>query len=140
MEGLPCVFCIVGNYSRRRRRMEEKMKINILKDTMAEMPYTEVEKLAQKGAVVREICPEFVGESVLADLEPTFLKGEEIGRWCMGEAEDKHLIPNGYVGDPAGSVYVKSRLRAVDELIAKDIRNLIQTRCAQKTCAEMEKK
>ena len=28
------------------------MKINILKDTMAEMPYTEVEKLAQKGAVV----------------------------------------------------------------------------------------
>lgn len=140
MEGLPCVFFIVGNYSRRRRRMEEKMKINILKDPMAEMPYTEVEKLAQKGAVVREICPEFVGESVLADLEPTFLKGEEIGRWCMGEAEDKHLIPNGYVGDPAGSVYVKSRLRAVDELIAKDIRNLIQTRCAQKTCAEMEKK
>lgn len=116
------------------------MKINILKDTMAEMPYTEVEKLAQKGAVVREICPEFVGESVLADLEPTFLKGEEIGRWCMGEAEDKHLIPNGYVGDPAGSVYVKSRLREVDELIAKDIRNLIQTCCAQKTCTEMEKK
>lgn len=96
---------------------------------------------AFETAVMREICPEFVGESVLADLEPTFLKGEEIGsRWCMGEAEDKHLIPNGYVGDPAGSVYVKSRLRAVDELIAKDIRNLTQTRCAQKTCAEMEKK
>lgn len=74
MEGLPCVFCIVGNYSRRRRRMEEKMKINILKDTMAEMPYTEVEKLAQKGAVVREICPEFVGRACLRTWSPPFLR------------------------------------------------------------------
>lgn len=286
-KGCLAFFYHAAKATRRRRRMEEKMKINILKDTMAEMPYTEVEKLAQKGAVVlfpvgiieehgphlplgtdiylayeqaltrqfpgtfgfrketiitcicellesldrfgfrkvvffndhgdglhigacleairqanaklslraywpeyadqmeehgfsgeeeyllpltpvsfdemfacekmprdefdvhagafetavmREICPEFVREGVLADLEPIFLKGEEIGRWCMGEAEDKHLIPDGYVGDPAGSVYVKSRLRAVDELIAKDIRNLVQTCCAQKTCAEMEKK
>lgn len=116
------------------------MKINILKDPMAEMPYTEVEKLAQKGAVVREICPEFVGESVLADLEPTFLKGEEIGRWCMGEAEDKHLIPNGYVGDPAGSVYVKSRLRAVDEADRKGYQELdTNSLCAKDMCGNGEK-
>ncbi len=51
-KGCLAFFYHAAKATRRRRRMEEKMKINILKDTMAEMPYTEVEKLAQKGAVV----------------------------------------------------------------------------------------
>lgn len=51
-KGCLAFFYHAAKATRRRRRMEEKMKINILKDTMVEMPYAEVEKLAQKGAVV----------------------------------------------------------------------------------------
>ena len=49
---------------------------------------------------MREIYPEAVRENALIMLEPTFLQGEQIGKWCNGAAEDKSLIPNGYVGDP----------------------------------------
>ena len=44
-------------------------------------------------------------------LEPTFLQGEQIGKWCNGAAEDKVLIPNGYVGDPKGSQYIEINLK-----------------------------
>ena len=48
---------------------------------------------------------------------------EQIGKWCNGEAEDKALIPNGYVGDPKSSQYVKTNLKEADRRIAMDIVN-----------------
>ena len=56
-------------------------------------------------------------------LEPTFLQGEQIGKWCNGAAEDKTLIQNGYVGDPKGSQYIKTNLKEADRRIAMDIVN-----------------
>ena len=58
---------------------------------------------AFETACMREIYPEAVRENTLAMLGPTFLQGKQIGKWCNGAAEDKALIPNGYVGDPKGS-------------------------------------
>lgn len=72
---------------------------------------------------MREIYPEAVKEDVLARLEPTFLRGEQIGKWCNGAAEDKALIPNGYVGDPGSSQYIETNLKEADRRIAMDIAN-----------------
>lgn len=44
-------------------------------------------------------------------LEPTFLQGEQIGKWCNGAAEDKVLIPNGYEGNPKGIQYIEINLK-----------------------------
>lgn len=72
---------------------------------------------------MREIYPEAVREDVLAGLEPTFLQGEQVGKWCNGAAEDKALIPNGYVGDPGSSQYIETNLKEADRRIARDIVN-----------------
>ena len=56
-------------------------------------------------------------------LEPIFLQGEQIDKWCNGAAEDKTLIQNGYVGDPKGSRYIKTNLKEADRRIAMDIVN-----------------
>ena len=66
---------------------------------------------AVETAAMREIYPEAVRENALIMLEPTFLQGEQIGKWCNGAAEDKALIPNGYVGDPKGSQYIEPNLK-----------------------------
>ena len=50
-------------------------------------------------------------------LEPTFLQGEQISKWCNGAAEDKVLIPNGYVGNPKGSQYIEINLKEADRRI-----------------------
>lgn len=76
---------------------------------------------AFETATMREIYPEAVREGELAKLEPTFLKGEQIGKWCDGEGADKMLIPNGYVGDPGSSQYIKTNLKEADRRIARDI-------------------
>lgn len=39
---------------------------------------------AFETACMREIYPEAVRENTLAMLEPTFLQGEQIGKWCNG--------------------------------------------------------
>lgn len=78
---------------------------------------------AFETATMREIYPEAVREDALAVLEPTFLQGEQIGKWCNGAAEDKALIPNGYVGDPKGSQYIETNLKEADRRIAMDIVN-----------------
>ena len=78
---------------------------------------------AFETACMREIYPEAVREDALAGLEPTFLQGEQIGKWCNGAAEDKALIPNGYVGDPKGSQYIETDLKEADRRIARDIVN-----------------
>ena len=78
---------------------------------------------AFETATMREICPECIREEKLEQLKPTFLKGEQIMKWCQGEKEDQNLIPGGYVGDPAGSGYVETRLRDADRQIAQDIIN-----------------
>ena len=83
--------------------------MNIFKDTMSEMTYEQVEKLVEQEAV---------RENALAMLEPTFLQGEQISKWCNGAAEDKALIPNGYVGDPKGSQYIETNLKEADRRIA----------------------
>ena len=66
---------------------------------------------AFETATMREIYPEAVRENALIMLEPTFLQGEQIGKWCNGAAEDKALIPNGYVGNPKGSQYIEINLK-----------------------------
>lgn len=71
----------------------------------------------------KEIYPEAVRENALAVLEPTFLQGEQISKWCNGAAEDKALIPNGYVGDPRSSQYVETNLKEADRRIAMNIVN-----------------
>lgn len=81
---------------------------------------------AFETATMREIYPEAVREDVLAKLEPTFLRGEQNGKWCDGAAEDKALIPHGYVGDPKGSRYIKTNLKEADRRIAEDIANAFQ--------------
>lgn len=78
---------------------------------------------AFETATMREIYPEAVREDALAGLEPTFLQGEQISKWCNGAAEDKALIPNGYVGDPKGSQYIETNLKEADRRIAMDIVN-----------------
>ena len=78
---------------------------------------------AFETATMREIYPEAVRENALAMLEPTFLQGEQIGKWCNGAAEDKALIPNGYVGDPKSSQYIETNLKEADRWIAMDIVN-----------------
>lgn len=35
----------------------------------------------------------------------------QIKKWCDGAAEDKTLIPHGYVGDPRGSRYIVTNLK-----------------------------
>ena len=72
---------------------------------------------------MREIYPEAVREDALAGLEPTFLQGEQISKWCNGAAEDKALIPNGYVGDQGSSQYIETNLKEADRRIARDIVN-----------------
>ncbi len=42
----------------------------------------------------------------------------QISKWCNGAAEDKALIPNGYVGDPKGSQYIVTNLKEADRRIA----------------------
>ena len=78
---------------------------------------------AFETATMREIYPEAVRENALAMLEPTFLQGEQIGKWCTGAAEDKALIPNGYVGDPKSSQYIETNLKEADRWIAMNIVN-----------------
>ena len=80
---------------------------------------------AFETATMREIYPEAVREDGLTGLNPTFLKGEQIGKWCNGAAEDKELIPNGYVGDPRSSQYIRTDLKEADRRIAMDIANIL---------------
>ena len=47
----------------------------------------------------------------------------QISKWCNGAAEDKALIPKGYVGDPKGSQYIETNLKEADRWIAMDIVN-----------------
>lgn len=63
--------------------------MNILKDTMSEMTYKQIEK------------------------------------WCRGDVADINLIPNGYVGAPESSRYIKTSLKDADRQIAKDIFRLV---------------
>ena len=72
---------------------------------------------------MREIYPEAVRENALIMLETTFLRGEQTGKWCNGAAEDKALIPNGYVRDPKCSQYIETNLKEADRRIAMDIVN-----------------
>lgn len=83
--------------------------MNIFKDTMSEMTYEQVENLVEQEAV---------RENAIAMLEPTFLQGEQISKWCNGAAGDKALIPNGYVGDPKVSQYIVINLKEADRRIA----------------------
>lgn len=80
---------------------------------------------AFETATMREIYPESIREDELMELRPTFLRGDQIKKWCQGNVEDKNLIPNGYVGAPASSQYIKTRLKEADRRIAKDISGLV---------------
>lgn len=85
---------------------------------------------AFETATMREIYPEAVRENALIMLEPTFLQGEQISKWCNGAAVDKTLIPNGYVGDPKGSQYIETSLKEADRRIAMDIvKNILGCNC-----------
>lgn len=66
---------------------------------------------AFETALMQEIMPESVKQEKIVGLEPTMLVGEQRRLWNEGEPENKHLIPKGYVGDPAGSQYLKSNVK-----------------------------
>lgn len=68
---------------------------------------------AFETAMMQEIMPELVRNEKIEGLEPTLLEGDQRRLWNEGEPENKHLIPKGYVGDPAGSKYVKSDMATV---------------------------
>ena len=114
-----------------RRRADPKRKrigsaVFSYDDTFAEpFLYKDENRLTDRrdANTYKEIYPEAVRENALAMLEPTFLQGEQIGKWCNGAAEDKALIPNGYVGDPKGSQYIETNLKEADRRIAMDIVN-----------------
>ena len=114
-----------------RRRADPKRKrigsaVFSYDDTFAEpFLYKDENRLTDRrdANTYKEIYPEAVRENALAVLEPTFLQGEQIGKWCNGAAEDKALIPNGYVGDPRSSQYVETNLKEADRRIAMDIVN-----------------
>ena len=116
---------------RQRRELEylEKSKVHNVIIENAHRNWEQAYKMinvhagAFETACMREIYPEAVRENTLARLEPTFLQGEQIGKWCNGAAEDKALIPNGYVGDPGSSQYIKTNLKEADGRIARDIAN-----------------
>ena len=68
---------------------------------------------AFETAMMQEIMPELVRNEKLEGLEPTLLEGDQRRLWNEGEPQNKYLIPKGYVGDPAGSKYVKSDMATV---------------------------
>ena len=81
---------------------------------------------AFETAMMQEIMPELVRNDKLEELEPTLLKGEQRRLWNEGEPENKYLIPKGYVGDPAGSKYVKSDMKMVYEEYAQGLAKFLK--------------
>ncbi len=81
---------------------------------------------AFETAMMQEIMPELVRNDKLEGLEPTLLKGEQRRLWNEGEPENKYLIPKGYVGDPAGSKYVKSDMKTVYEEYAQGLAKFLK--------------
>ena len=65
----------------------------------------------------------FVRHQRVRECWRNFLQGEQIGKWYNGAAEDMVLIPNGYVGDPVSSQYIRTNLKEADRRIAMDIVN-----------------
>ena len=80
---------------------------------------------AFETATMREIYPEAIREDELMELRPTFLRGGQIEKWCRGDVADINLIPNGYVGAPESSRYIKTSLKDADRRIAIDISRLV---------------
>lgn len=81
---------------------------------------------AFETAMMQEIMPELVRNDKLEGLEPTLLKGEQRRLWNEGEPKNKYLIPKGYVGDPAGSKYVKSDMKTVYEEYAQGLAKFLK--------------
>lgn len=76
---------------------------------------------AFETAGMRECFPQFVKEELLEGLEPSMLKGEQQMRFGFGKKEDCEIIPNGYCGDPRGSINIKTSFKKIDRMIAEDI-------------------
>lgn len=76
---------------------------------------------AFETALMREIMPELVRNEKIEGLEPTMLEGEQRRLWNEGEPEHKYLVPKAYVGDPAGSRYVKSDMATVYQEYAEGL-------------------
>ena len=76
---------------------------------------------AFETALMREIMPELVRNEKIEGLEPTMLEGEQRRLWNEGEPEHKYLVPKAYVGDPAGSQYVKSDMATVYQEYAEGL-------------------
>ena len=81
---------------------------------------------AFETAFMQEIMPESVRTEKIEGLEPTMLEGEQRRLWNEGEPENKYLIPKGYVGDPAGSKYVKPDMKTVYEEYAQGLAKFLQ--------------
>ena len=76
---------------------------------------------AFETALMQEIMPELVRNEKIEGLQPTLLEGEQRRLWNEGEPEHKHLVPKAYVGDPAGSRYVKSDMATVYQEYAEGL-------------------
>lgn len=72
-----------------------------------------------------ESFPEFVKQEIIPELPKTDLHGDEIKRWARGEKEDKEVIPQGYCGDPAMSLYIKSDMNKANRIIAAQIKEIL---------------
>lgn len=91
--------------------------------TMEQPPLDEfdIHAGAFETALMQEIMPELVRNEKIEGLEPTLLNKEQRRLWNEGERENINIIPKGYVGDPAGSKYMKSDMKKVNEAFAKGL-------------------
>lgn len=97
---------------------------------ISEMPVDEfdIHAGAFETALMQKIMPELVRDDKIDGLPPTLLKGEQKKLWNKGEAENKGLVPLGYVGDPAGSRHIQADMASVYLEYAKGLAEFFKQR------------
>lgn len=76
---------------------------------------------AFETAVMKEVYPELTNLKQAELEKATKLQGEQIGKWLSGKAEDKNIIPLGYVGAPAAYKQIHSTTERYCREVAKEI-------------------
>lgn len=76
---------------------------------------------AFETAAMKEVYPELTNLKQAELEKATNLQGEQIGKWLSGKAEDKNIIPLGYVGAPAAYKQIHSTTEQYCREVAKEI-------------------
>ncbi|BBF43524.1 creatinine amidohydrolase [Lachnospiraceae bacterium KM106-2] len=76
---------------------------------------------AFETAIMRDLFPELVHMEKAVQMDATMLQGEQLTKWQAGKKEDRSLLPDGHVGDPAASVHITTDLIHADQAIAHGI-------------------